>query len=84
MVYGADILLDHLSRVTGRVTLEISLLPQDETPWNVLHYLYPQSYGDGEFYMAYRNGCLHERWLYGVTEFLIGRKPKVIYYRLVG
>jgi hypothetical protein len=84
MVYGADILLDHLSRVTGRVTLEISLLPQDETPWNVLHYLYPQSYGDVAFYLAHCNGRLHELWRCGAKDFVFGRMPKMIYCRVVG
>ncbi len=84
MVYGADILLDRFSRVTGRITLDVFLLPQDETQWHVLNYLYPQFYGDGAFYMAYRNGRLHELWLCGVTEFVFGRMPKVIYYRVVG
>ena len=84
MVCGADTLLEHLSRGTGRVTLDVSLLPQDETQWHVLHYLYPQSYGDGAFYRAHRNGHLHELWLCGVTEFVFGRMPKVIYYRVVG
>jgi hypothetical protein len=84
MVCGADTLLEHLSRVTGRVTLEISLLPQADTQWHVLHYLYPQSYGDVAFYMALRDGRLHELWLCGVTEFVFGRMPKVIHYRVVG
>jgi hypothetical protein len=79
MVDGADTFLDYLSSNGEEVTLDLSLDPK--MGYEVLNYIHPHPAGDGAYYSADMNGCEHELWLCGVTEFVFGYMPEEVWYR---
>ena len=80
MVQGANTFLDLLSdgsthltlKVGTRVTCEMATLTK-----------YQDSQFDGAYYETLVGGKLHRMWLCGVTEFVFGKMPKTIGYRVL-
>jgi hypothetical protein len=81
MVEGADTFLERLGKRNPEVLVEITTKPQPEAEWFSLHYAEAHPYGDGAYYSTPHFGHNHYMWLCGVTEFVLGRMPEVIYVR---
>ena len=78
MVDGADTFLDSLSEGNPKVTLELSLNPQNG--WHELIRLIPHPDGDGAYYVD--SATNHRMWLCGVTEFVFGEMPECIWFQV--
>lgn len=81
MVQGADTFLERLGKRNPEVLVEISTQPQPESEWFSVNYVQRHPAGDGAYYRTLHFGQPHDMWLCGVTEFVLGRMPEVIYVR---
>jgi hypothetical protein len=81
MVEGADTFLERLGKRNPDVLVEISTKPQPESEWFTVNFVQRHPAGDGAYYRTLHFGQPHDMWLCGVTEFVLGRMPEVIYVR---
>lgn len=81
MVDGADTFLERLGKRNPEVLVEISTQPQPESEWFSVNYVQRHPAGDGAYYRTLHFGQPYDMWLCGVTEFVLGRMPEVIYVR---
>lgn len=77
MVAGADTLLDSLCTEGHTVVLHVDTKPFTDAE-RTLTYEAPQMYGDGAFYLTETSERV---WLCGVTEFVFGEMPPIIFYK---
>jgi hypothetical protein len=80
MVQGADTFLDLLSDGSTHLTLKVGTHVTCEMA-TLTKYLDSQI--DGAYYETLVGGKLHRMWLCGVTEFVFGKMPKTIGYRVL-
>ena len=81
MVWGADTFLDYLSHGQGEVTLTVS--DQEIQGWSKLDWVCDHQYGDGAHYVTSKAGSRHVLWLCAVTEFVMGKMPREIWFSTV-
>ena len=81
MVWGADTFLDYLSNGKGEVMVSVSNKELDN--YGKLQWVYDNQIGDGAHYQTTMNGRDHVLWLCAVTEFVMGRMPKEIWFQKV-
>jgi len=81
MVDGADTFLERLGKRNPEVLIEISTQPQPESEWFSVNYVQRHPAGDGAYYRTLHFGQPYDMWLCGVTEFVLGSMPEVIYVR---
>jgi|GEM_PF-5968089 hypothetical protein len=80
MVQGADTFLDLLSKGSGNVTLKVETHVACEMGTLTK---YQDSQIDGAYYETEVDGKLHRMWLCGVTEFVFGKMPETLGYRIL-
>lgn len=78
MVSGADVWLDVLSECGNGIMLEISENAFYGFDAKLLYVGDVKTLGD---YIVYPD--MHEMWLCGVTEWLFGKYPQAIYYKVI-
>lgn len=81
MVWGADTFLDYLSKGVGEVTVSVSDKELDN--YAKLQWVYDNIYGDGAHYKTTIHGRDHILWLCAVTEFVMGKMPREIWFSTV-
>jgi hypothetical protein len=81
MVWGADTFLDYLSHGQGEVTLTVS--DQEIQGWSKLDWVCDHQNGDGAHYVTSKAGRRHVLWLCAVTEFVMGKMPREIWFSTV-
>jgi hypothetical protein len=81
MVWGADTFLDYLSNGVGEVTVSVSDKELDN--YAKLQWVYDNQNGDGAHYQTTMNGRHHVLWLCAVTEFVMGKMPREIWFSTV-
>jgi hypothetical protein len=85
MVEGADIMLDYVGQGAREVELQLAEEPfENATPLQLIED-YRDHVGGGIYLLGRYNGeeLNQKMWLCGVTEFVFGKLPEVIYFKKV-
>jgi hypothetical protein len=85
MVDGADIMLDYVGQGAREVELQLAEEPfENATPLQLIED-YRDHVGGGIYLLGrYNDEELNQKmWLCGVTEFVFGKLPEVIYFKKV-